>query len=153
MPRCPTSEGSYIVPIMMAVYMLIVQVLLLNLLIAMFSYTFTVIQDETDKHWCFLRFKIILEYYDRPFLCPPLIVISHVKRLVFYVKEKREKHHHHCGNAFCEHMSRAEGDRLMRWENIHAEKAKLKKEQYKQLQDSSLSGTYTEIRRNLLVDY
>ncbi|WAR04647.1 TRPM5-like protein [Mya arenaria] len=152
LPRCPTKAGVYIVPIMMAIYMLIVQVLLLNLLIAMFSFTFEKVQDETDKHWCFLRFKLIREYYDRPFLCPPLILISHVMRIVFYIRRKRVKHHDHCGNAFCEHVERTECERLIRWERMHAEKAKLKKDDLKRLQESSLSGAYTEIRRNLLID-
>ncbi|WAR04648.1 TRPM8-like protein [Mya arenaria] len=152
LPRCPTKAGTYIVPIMMAIYMLIVQVLLLNLLIAMFSFTFEKVQDETDKYWCFLRFKLIREYYDRPFLCPPLTWISHIKRIVFYIRRKRIEHHHHCGNAFCKHIHKTEGERLMRWERMHAEKAKLKKDDLKRLKDSSLSGRYTEIRRNLLID-
>jgi len=35
-PRCPSRVGTYAVPVLMAVYMIVVQVLLLNLLIAMF---------------------------------------------------------------------------------------------------------------------
>ena len=37
-PRCPTDVGRYVVPIMMGIYMLLANVLLLNLLIAMFRY-------------------------------------------------------------------------------------------------------------------
>lgn len=36
MDRCPSSVGTVVVPIMMGVYMLMCNILLLNLLIAMF---------------------------------------------------------------------------------------------------------------------
>ncbi|XP_052806182.1 transient receptor potential cation channel subfamily M member 2-like [Mya arenaria] len=152
LPRCPTKIGTYIVPIMMAIYMLIVHVLLLNLLIAMFSFTFEKVQVENDKHWCFLRYKLIREYYDRPFLCPPLMLISHVTRFVFYLRRKLGKKQSRSSNAFCTHVDKTESDRLMRWERMHAERAKLNKKDLTHLEESSLSGTYTEIRRNLLID-
>ncbi|XP_060580659.1 transient receptor potential cation channel subfamily M member-like 2 isoform X2 [Ruditapes philippinarum] len=84
-PRCPTDTGKIVVPILMGVYMLLANVLLLNLLIAMFSYTFTLIQDNTDKHWFFQRYSLIYEYYTRPVLCPPLIIFSHVYLLVKFL--------------------------------------------------------------------
>lgn len=36
LPRCPTEVGRYATPILMGIYVLFVNVLLLNLLIAMF---------------------------------------------------------------------------------------------------------------------
>ncbi|XP_060577769.1 transient receptor potential cation channel subfamily M member-like 2 isoform X4 [Ruditapes philippinarum] len=85
LPRCPTDTGKIVVPILMGVYMLLANVLLLNLLIAMFSYTFTLVQDNTDKHWFFQRYSLIYEYYTRPVLCPPLIFFSHVYLLVKFL--------------------------------------------------------------------
>ncbi|XP_053372803.1 transient receptor potential cation channel subfamily M member-like 2 [Mercenaria mercenaria] len=84
-PRCPTDTGKVVVPILMGVYMLLANVLLLNLLIAMFSYTFTLVQDNTDKHWFFQRYSLIYEYYTRPVLCPPLIFFSHIYLLIKFV--------------------------------------------------------------------
>ncbi|WAR05148.1 TRPM8-like protein [Mya arenaria] len=53
--RCPTDTGMWLVPIMMGIYMMIANVLLLNLLIAMFSNTFRKVQDNTDNHWYIQR--------------------------------------------------------------------------------------------------
>ncbi|XP_076821168.1 transient receptor potential cation channel subfamily M member-like 2 isoform X1 [Clavelina lepadiformis] len=50
-PQCP--EENAFVPILSAIYMLLVNVLLLNLLIAMFSYTFEKLVDKTDAIWKF----------------------------------------------------------------------------------------------------
>ncbi|XP_064594682.1 transient receptor potential cation channel subfamily M member-like 2 isoform X2 [Liolophura sinensis] len=78
LPRCPTVVATYVVPILLGFYMLLTNVLLLNLLIAMFSFTFQKIQDNTDLHWYFLRYNLIYDYYDRPPLPPPFIIVSHL---------------------------------------------------------------------------
>ena len=59
------------------VYMLMVNVLLINLLIALFSNTFEKIQANSQKIWKFYRYTYIREYYYRPPLAPPLIIIGH----------------------------------------------------------------------------
>jgi len=46
------------------------------------SYTFQKIQDNTDLHWYFQRYTLIYEYYSRPMLPPPFVLISHVIMLV-----------------------------------------------------------------------
>ena len=43
-----------------------------------FSYTFTVVQDNTDQHWYFLRYSLCKEYHERPPLAPPIIILSHI---------------------------------------------------------------------------
>ncbi|XP_052253192.1 transient receptor potential cation channel subfamily M member 8-like [Dreissena polymorpha] len=80
-PRCPSEAGKIVVPIMMGVYLLFSNILLLNLLIAMFSYTFTTIHEQSDKIWCFQRYFIIKDYALRPVLCPPLNVVWHIYQL------------------------------------------------------------------------
>ncbi|WAR06953.1 TRPM3-like protein [Mya arenaria] len=78
LPRCPTEKSTYVVPVMLGVYMLMVHVLLLNLLIAIFSKTYTKVHLKAYQHWYKLRYELILEYSERPSLCPPLIVFCHV---------------------------------------------------------------------------
>ncbi|XP_052803928.1 transient receptor potential cation channel subfamily M member-like 2 isoform X2 [Mya arenaria] len=85
--RCPTDTGKLVVPIMMGIYMLLANVLLLNLLIAMFSNTFQKVQDNADKHWVFMRFSLIHEYYTRPVLFPPLILLAHIVLVFRFVCE------------------------------------------------------------------
>lgn len=48
----------------------------------MCSYTFSQIQDTSDEHFKFERYELNKEYFDRPALPPPLIVIMHVFFLV-----------------------------------------------------------------------
>lgn len=42
------------------------------------SYTFTQIQDTSDEHFKFARYELNKEYFDRPALPPPFIVIPHL---------------------------------------------------------------------------
>ncbi|XP_077993111.1 transient receptor potential cation channel subfamily M member-like 2 [Glandiceps talaboti] len=74
--RCP--DAHWLVLVLLVLYMMLSNVLLLNLLIAMFSYTFEAVQENTDIFWKFQRYGLIVEYMRRPPLVPPLIVISHI---------------------------------------------------------------------------
>ncbi|XP_033748450.1 transient receptor potential cation channel subfamily M member-like 2 [Pecten maximus] len=82
LPRCPTQIGGYVVPILMGFYMMIANILLLNLLIAMFSNTFQKVQENSDLYWCFQRFTLIYDYSCRPVLPPPLILVCHIWKLL-----------------------------------------------------------------------
>ncbi|XP_060065040.1 transient receptor potential cation channel subfamily M member-like 2 [Ylistrum balloti] len=82
LPRCPTQIGGYVVPILMGFYMMIANILLLNLLIAMFSNTFQKVQENSDLYWCFQRFTLIYDYSCRPVLPPPLILVCHTWKLL-----------------------------------------------------------------------
>ncbi|XP_052254802.1 transient receptor potential cation channel subfamily M member-like 2 [Dreissena polymorpha] len=79
--RCLTETGRIVGPFMMGIYLLFSNILLLNLLIAMFSYTFTRIHEHSDKIWCFQRYVIVKEYALRPVLCPPVNVFWHIYKL------------------------------------------------------------------------
>ncbi|CAF1532094.1 unnamed protein product [Adineta ricciae] len=77
------SAGTAIAThVLLAFHMLFVNILLINLLIAMFSFTFNSVQDQTDLVWRYERYSLIREYFDRPPLFPPLIIITHIIELV-----------------------------------------------------------------------
>ncbi|CAM4879980.1 unnamed protein product [Rotaria socialis] len=78
------QANGYTLFILLVVYMTIVSVLLVNLLIAMLSYIFDRLHTNTDQIWKFQRYELICEYLSRPSLPPPLILLSHVWRLVLY---------------------------------------------------------------------
>ncbi|KAE8299410.1 hypothetical protein D5F01_LYC01805 [Larimichthys crocea] len=70
-----------------ALYLLLfANILLLNLLIAIFNFTFQEVQDNTDRIWKFQRYELIKEYHSRPTAPPPFIILSHfylfVKKMV-----------------------------------------------------------------------
>ncbi|XP_013384358.1 transient receptor potential cation channel subfamily M member 2 isoform X1 [Lingula anatina] len=84
---CP-QQNEWMTIVLMVIYMLLTNVLLLNLLIAIFNYTFQNIQDNSLTVWRFYRFGLIYEYHDRPPLPPPAIIISHIVRGIMYIVKK-----------------------------------------------------------------
>uniref|UniRef100_A0A096MCP0 Transient receptor potential cation channel, subfamily M, member 2 n=1 Tax=Poecilia formosa TaxID=48698 RepID=A0A096MCP0_POEFO len=84
-PKCPKLNKSqmpvfpeWLTIVMLCVYLLFANILLLNLLIAIFNYTFEEVHDNTDKIWKFQRYELIKEYYSRPAAPPPFIIFSHL---------------------------------------------------------------------------
>ncbi|KAK3090983.1 hypothetical protein FSP39_016228 [Pinctada imbricata] len=58
--RCAEKDPT--VPIVSAIYMLISNLLLVNLVIAMFSYTFDTVMANSEKLWRFERYTVITDY-------------------------------------------------------------------------------------------
>ncbi|UJR35044.1 hypothetical protein I4U23_027820 [Adineta vaga] len=78
-PNMPTSIATHV---LLAFHMLFVNILLINLLIAMFSFTFESVQTQTDLVWRYERYSFVREYFDRPPLFPPFIFITHLIELI-----------------------------------------------------------------------
>ncbi|XP_054683706.1 transient receptor potential cation channel subfamily M member 5 isoform X2 [Grus americana] len=94
-PSCPNSYANWLVILLLVVFLLVTNVLLMNLLIAMFSYTFQVVQGNADIFWKIQRYNLIVEYYGRPALAPPFIIINHITlvlRRIFNKMEHRKEH-------------------------------------------------------------
>ncbi|XP_029385890.1 transient receptor potential cation channel subfamily M member 2 [Echeneis naucrates] len=84
-PKCPVLNRNqtpafpeWLTIIMLCVYLLFANILLLNLLIAIFNFTFQEVQDNTDRIWKFQRYELIKEYHSRPAAPPPFIILSHL---------------------------------------------------------------------------
>uniref|UniRef100_A0A3B4X489 Transient receptor potential cation channel, subfamily M, member 2 n=1 Tax=Seriola lalandi dorsalis TaxID=1841481 RepID=A0A3B4X489_SERLL len=84
-PKCPVLNENqtpafpeWLTIIMLCVYLLFANILLLNLLIAIFNFTFQEVQDNTDRIWKFQRYELIKEYHSRPAAPPPFIIFSHL---------------------------------------------------------------------------
>uniref|UniRef100_A0A8C5T733 Transient receptor potential cation channel subfamily M member 2 n=1 Tax=Malurus cyaneus samueli TaxID=2593467 RepID=A0A8C5T733_9PASS len=73
-PKCPETNADnkepifpeWLTVILLCLYLLFTNILLLNLLIAMFNYTFQQVQEHTDQIWKFQRHDLIEEYHGRP---------------------------------------------------------------------------------------
>ncbi|XP_045632328.1 transient receptor potential cation channel subfamily M member 2 isoform X6 [Ursus americanus] len=102
-PKCPESDAvrhepafpEWLTVTLLCLYLLFTNILLLNLLIAMFNYTFQQVQEHTDQIWKFQRHDLIEEYHSRPPAPPPFILLSHlhlvIKRVVLKIPAKRHK--------------------------------------------------------------
>ncbi|KAJ8251091.1 hypothetical protein GJAV_G00217150 [Gymnothorax javanicus] len=115
---CVDDSTHSLVVILLVIYLLVTNILLLNLLIAIFSYTFSQIQDHSDTHWKYQRYNLIVEYHSRPCLPPPFIILFHIHLLIkrFIRKVPSEKIRH-----FVLELKGRKASRLMTWESIQKE--------------------------------
>ncbi|KAJ8251093.1 hypothetical protein GJAV_G00217180 [Gymnothorax javanicus] len=80
---CRDDSTNSLVIILLMIDLMVTNILLLNLLIAMFRYyTFSKIQERSDAHWKYQRYNLIVEYHSRPSLPPPFIILSHIHLLI-----------------------------------------------------------------------
>uniref|UniRef100_A0A3B4GCR6 Transient receptor potential cation channel subfamily M member 5-like n=1 Tax=Pundamilia nyererei TaxID=303518 RepID=A0A3B4GCR6_9CICH len=115
---CRNHESNWLVVILLVVYLLVTNILLINLLIAMFSYTFSKVQEHSDIYWKFQRYNLIVEYHSRPALAPPFIILSHINLFIKRVIRKvpSVKIHH-----FVLDLEAKAANRLSTWETIQKE--------------------------------
>ncbi|XP_051234067.1 transient receptor potential cation channel subfamily M member 1a isoform X3 [Dicentrarchus labrax] len=93
----PCIPGAWLTPAIMACYLLVANILLVNLLIAVFNNTFFEVKSISNQVWKFQRYQLIMTFHDRPILPPPLIILPHI-----YIVLKR---------LCCRCRRRPEGDR------------------------------------------
>ncbi|XP_067234980.1 transient receptor potential cation channel subfamily M member 1-like isoform X1 [Chanodichthys erythropterus] len=74
----PCIPGAWLTPAIMACYLLVANILLVNLLIAVFNNTFFEVKSISNQVWKFQRYQLIMTFHDRPVLPPPLIIFSHL---------------------------------------------------------------------------
>ncbi|XP_061669472.1 transient receptor potential cation channel subfamily M member 1-like isoform X3 [Syngnathoides biaculeatus] len=74
----PCIPGAWLTPAIMACYLLVANILLVNLLIAVFNNTFFEVKSISNQVWKFQRYQLIMTFHDRPVLPPPLVVFPHV---------------------------------------------------------------------------
>lgn len=137
-PKCPESDWTgqapafpeWLTVTLLCLYLLFANILLLNLLIAMFNYTFQEVQEHTDQIWKFQRHDLIEEYHGRPPAPPPLILLSHlqllIKRIVLKIPAKRHK-------QLKNKLEKNEETALLSWE-LYLKENYLQNQQYQQKQ-------------------
>lgn len=128
---CLSTYANWLVVLLLVVYLLFTNIVLVNLLIAMFSYTFSKVQERSDTYWKFQRYNLIVEYHSRPCLAPPFIIISHlhlfIKRYVRGITSVKIQH-------FALELRSRKASRLNTWEAI--QKENLLSAQNKKLRES-----------------
>ncbi|XP_069752796.1 transient receptor potential cation channel subfamily M member 5 [Narcine bancroftii] len=117
LPHCINRYANWLIIMLLVIFLLVTNVLLLNLLIAMFSYTFQVVQGNTDIFWKFQRYNLIVEYHSRPALAPPFIIISHLNLFIRrIIKEAQHKQEH-----FEKKLPESLDQKIMIWESVQKE--------------------------------
>lgn len=89
--RCPDPTGLWTASILLTVYVLIMNVLLINLLIAIFNDVISS-KEVTKAHWSFQRYKLICEFHSKwsP-LVPPFSFLYYFFCACMFVVRKRRK--------------------------------------------------------------
>ncbi|XP_016086936.1 transient receptor potential cation channel subfamily M member 1-like [Sinocyclocheilus grahami] len=90
----PCIPGAWLTPAIMACYLLVANILLVNLLIAVFNNTFFEVKSISNQVWKFQRYQLIMTFHDRPVLPPPMIIFSHLyilfRKLCCRCRKKKE---------------------------------------------------------------
>ncbi|KAM4616830.1 transient receptor potential cation channel subfamily M member 6 [Polymixia lowei] len=74
----PCPPGSFLTPFLQAVYLFFQYIIMVNILIAFFNNVYFDMASTSNKLWKYNRYRYIMTYQDRPWLPPPLIILSHV---------------------------------------------------------------------------
>ncbi|XP_014832971.1 PREDICTED: transient receptor potential cation channel subfamily M member 4-like [Poecilia mexicana] len=131
---CMSTYANWLVVILLVIYLLFTNIVLVNLLIAMFSYTFSKVQGHSDIYWKFQRYNLIVEYHYRPCLAPPFIIFSHlhilIKRHIRQIPSAKSQH-------FAVELQGRKASRLNTWEAV--QKENLLSAQNKQQRESDTS--------------
>ncbi|CAI5448305.1 unnamed protein product [Caenorhabditis angaria] len=77
--------GGFVPPFLMVGFLLVANVLLLNLLIAIFNNIYNDLIERSKEIWLFQRYQQLMEYHDSPFLPPPFSLIAHVANFIVYL--------------------------------------------------------------------
>ncbi|XP_074086912.1 transient receptor potential cation channel subfamily M member 5 [Macrotis lagotis] len=116
-PSCPNLYANWLVILLLVTFLLVTNVLLMNLLIAMFSYTFQVVQGNADIFWKFQRYNLIVEYHERPALAPPFILLSHLSLLLKKAFKQEEHKREHLERDLPDNLDQ----KIVTWETVQKE--------------------------------
>ncbi|KAK4313083.1 hypothetical protein Pmani_015552 [Petrolisthes manimaculis] len=79
---CENSKDySWVVNMMLIFYLIIGNIMLLNLLIAIFTYVFEEVQEHSMEIWKYEMFRLIREYDHKPIFIPPFNIIEYLWRI------------------------------------------------------------------------
>jgi hypothetical protein len=84
--RCP--QENWFIKGLSLIYMMTANIILLNLLIAMFTHSFDAVKSNRSGDmdlWNSKRYALIKEYYHRPALVPPFNVFTVVTKMIEYL--------------------------------------------------------------------
>ncbi|XP_065052963.1 transient receptor potential cation channel subfamily M member 7-like isoform X2 [Rhopilema esculentum] len=80
-----SKSTEIIVVIGMCVYLLMANVLLLNMLIAVFNNIYEDIKENSDKIWKYDKYDMIMEFKNKPALPMPLSIFANIPRILFHL--------------------------------------------------------------------
>ncbi|XP_048248272.1 transient receptor potential cation channel subfamily M member 7-like isoform X1 [Haliotis rufescens] len=80
-PNCPTEIGKTLVPYFLAIYILMTNVLLLNILIALFNNIYEDVRQKADEIWSWQKCRLMVEYESKPPFPLPFTILWRIGNL------------------------------------------------------------------------
>ncbi|CAL8076440.1 unnamed protein product [Calicophoron daubneyi] len=87
--KCPYF--NIFVPLLLATYLLIAAILMINLLIAIFSNVFQKVEDRSIEIWKFSMYYLVLEYHEKPCMPTPFNTIEGIVKMVYHAWKRLAK--------------------------------------------------------------
>eukprot|EP00053_Salpingoeca_punica_P025338 m.16890 g.16890 ORF g.16890 m.16890 type:complete len:1448 (+) comp7747_c0_seq1:367-4710(+) len=82
------AKVSWLIPILVGLYLLITNILLINLLIAFMNQTYVEVQEQSRNLWNRQNLELYFEYKHRPLLPAPFILLSHLYKVLHFIWHK-----------------------------------------------------------------
>lgn len=76
---------SWLLPVLIGVYLIVMNILLINLLIAIFSSSYNRIEQETELLWAVQSVKLTFEYREELYVPSPLNLIDYFVRILIFL--------------------------------------------------------------------
>uniref|UniRef100_A0A673ZEA2 non-specific serine/threonine protein kinase n=1 Tax=Salmo trutta TaxID=8032 RepID=A0A673ZEA2_SALTR len=84
----PCVPGAFLTPFLQAVYLFFQYIIMVNILIAFFNNIYFDMKSISNKLWKYNRYRYIMTYQEKPWLPPPLIILSHMTLCVTAIYRK-----------------------------------------------------------------
>ncbi|PIK42200.1 putative transient receptor potential cation channel subfamily M member 3 [Apostichopus japonicus] len=78
-------QGDWVVPVAMAIYLIVANILFVNLLIAVFNNTFNQVSAIATQLWKYQRYYLTMKYEQKSILVPPFVLLDFLFGLAKYV--------------------------------------------------------------------
>ena len=73
---------NHVTPVFLAIYLIAANVMLLNLLIAIFTSVFEEVQENAKDVWKWEMYRLVEEYDQKPGLAPPLVILEDLWKML-----------------------------------------------------------------------
>uniref|UniRef100_A0A8C1MKE3 non-specific serine/threonine protein kinase n=1 Tax=Cyprinus carpio TaxID=7962 RepID=A0A8C1MKE3_CYPCA len=83
--------GAFLTPFLQAVYLFVQYIIMVNVLIAFFNNVYFDMSSISRKLWKYNRYRYIMTYQEKPWLPPPLILLSHMTLCLSSMLHKHRK--------------------------------------------------------------
>ncbi|CAC5398411.1 unnamed protein product [Mytilus coruscus] len=113
--RC--NRYDWVLIVIAAFYMLISNLLLVNLVIALFSFRFRRVQENSGKLWRYLRYEVIMDY--RTIIPAPLNLIIRPIMLCMSINRKLKRCRHGNDNTNQENDKKKKDERKKKIKKIN----------------------------------